>query len=83
MSPAAMPALSWSLPSSGDTLSTVCCFWSNCTGSAPYFSTSARSFASPWVKVPLICTFLPVMPGWIIGADCTTPSSTIATCLPT
>ena len=30
-----MPAFSWSLPSVGDTLSTVCFFWSNWTGSAP------------------------------------------------
>ena len=36
--PAAIPDLSWSLPSVGDTLSTVCCFSSNFTGSAPVSS---------------------------------------------
>jgi hypothetical protein len=33
------------------------------------------------VNEPEICTRLPVMPGLIVGADCTTPSSSIATCL--
>ncbi len=35
------------------------------------------------VKLPLIVTSLPVMPALIVGADCTMPSSSIATCLPT
>jgi hypothetical protein len=81
MIPATMPACSWSLPSVGDTLCTVCWSRSNCTGSAPYRSNRARSLASPLPKLPVIWTSRPVMPGLIVGADCTMPSSSIATCL--
>ncbi len=46
----------------------------------------ARSEASPPVKLPEICAVPPNEVkvwswGWICGADCTMPSSTIATCL--
>ena len=75
---------SWSLPSVGDTLSTVCCFWSNCTGQRAVAQHQREVLAPrPGVKVPLICTSWPVMPWLIVGADCTTPSSSIATCLST
>ncbi len=53
MRPAQMPADSWSPPSCGDIVSTE--EMSNETGSAPYFSTFARSRASASVKVPVIC----------------------------
>src|SRR5947207_1496809 len=43
MTPAAMPAFSWSVPSVGETLSVVSSF--SCTGSAPYCRTVARSSA--------------------------------------
>ena len=74
-----MPDFSWSLPSVGDTLSTVCCFSSNCTGSAPYCRMFARSSASPCVKLPEIFTSPGKFGSLNRGADCTTPSSTIAT----
>ena len=75
-----MPDFSWSLPRVGETLSTVCCFSSNFTGSAPYLSTFARSLASPCVKLPVICTGPePKFAVWNRGADCTMPSRTIAT----
>ena len=52
----------------------------SCTGSAPYCSTVARSLASPSLKFPEIWTSPPEAVGsGTPGADCTTPSSTIAT----
>jgi hypothetical protein len=74
-----MPACSWSLPSVGEMLCTVCSSRSNCTGSAPYRRRRARSVASPLLNAPEICTLRPVIPSLIVGADCTTPSSSIAT----
>ena len=82
MRPATMPACSWSLPSVGDTL---------CDGllllvelhrqRAVAQQPGEVAWLRPCVKVPEICTSRPVMPGLIVGADCTTPSSSIATCL--
>src|SRR4051794_27600151 len=78
MIPAAMPASSWSVPSVGDTLCVVCSL--STTGSAPYCRTVARSLASPSLKLPEIWTLPPSNDAsWNAGADCTTPSSTIAT----
>ena len=51
----------------------------SCTGSEPNFSTVARSSASPWLKLPEISTSVSNDGVWNAGADCTTPSSTIAT----
>ncbi len=76
--PAMMPAWSWSLPSDGDTVSTLPC--SNTTGRPPYWISLARSVASLCVKLPLICTWPPENDAvWNAGFDCTTPSSTMAT----
>ena len=56
----------------------------NSTGSAPVWSTNARSFASPMSPMPEICApFEPVMPpGYssksIVGYDLISRSSTIA-----
>ncbi len=79
-----MPAWSWSLPSVGDTFSTLTCF--RVTGSAPKRMSLARLSASSCVKLPEITAVPPndvkaASLGWMVGADCTRPSSTIATCL--
>ena len=37
------------------------CPTSNVSGSAPYLSTLARSVASSWVKLPVICAWPPVI----------------------
>src|SRR5436190_13168172 len=78
--PAMSPPLSWSEPSDADTDDTDA--FSSFNGRAPYFSTVASVFASPWVKLPVICVDPPAMPScWLRGKDCTTPSSTIAIAL--
>ena len=51
----------------------------SCTGSAPYCRTVARSLASPSLKFPEIWTSPLKLSVWNAGADCTTPSRTIAT----
>ncbi len=77
MIPAAIPARSWSLPSDGETLWVVSSF--SCTGNAPYCSTVARSFASLSLKFPEIWMSPEKLGSLNCGADCTTPSSTMAT----
>src|SRR3954447_19320287 len=77
MMPAAIPALSWSWPSVGDTLRAVCC--SSFTGSAPYLMSLARLSASSLLKFPVIWTSPVKFADWNAGLDCTTLSSTIAT----
>src|SRR4029453_13234076 len=74
--PARMPACSWSSPSCGDTFSTE--DGSKASGSAPYFSTFARSRASSSVNVPSICALPSVIGSFTVGYDITLPSSTIA-----
>lgn len=58
--------------------------WVNSSGSAPYFSTLARSVAYCWVKLsggPSMLAVPPVIaPRLMLGAETTCPSSTIATC---
>ena len=76
MMPAQMPAVSWSPPSCGDTVSTE--EMSNETGRAPYFSTFARSRASASVNVPVICAWPPGIGFSTLGVEIVTPSSTIA-----
>ena len=64
----------------GDTVSVVS--WFSRTGSEPYSRAMARFWASAWVKDPEICTW-PLNDdhaswvGWVIGADWTTPSSSM------
>ena len=80
-----MPALSWSWPSDGDTFCT-----SDLARAAPAASRSGARARGPSprpsVKLPEI-TAVPSndvndwLSGWISGADCTTPSRAIATCL--
>src|SRR5436190_15228229 len=77
--PATIPARSESLPSVADTV------WVDsgvsCTGSDPYRSTVARSLASRWENWPVMVALLSkfwINVGWMVGADCTTPSSTMA-----
>ena len=53
------------------------------TGSAPVSSTVLSCLASSAVKLPEISVCPSVMGSLTRGADWTTPSSTIATCLPT
>ena len=50
------------------------------SGSAPYLSELARSLASSWVKVrvPVISARPPVIGCSLVGAESTSPSSTIA-----
>jgi hypothetical protein len=79
MAPAIRPARSESAPSVA--LIDSACDLSNVSGRAPYLRMLARSSASDWVKLPLICAG-PGIRSWICGADWTTPSRTIATCLP-
>ncbi len=80
MMPATMPAWSWSLPSDGEMLCTVCSSGSNCTGKRAVAQRRARDRRPrPVPKPPEIWTSRPVMPGLIVGADWTTPSSSIAT----
>ena len=56
---------SWSVPSDGDTLWVVSSLsW---TGSAPYCRTVARSFASPSLKSPEICTSPSKLSVWNAG----------------
>jgi len=43
-------------------------------------STMASRAASSWVKLPVIWALPPLMRSLIRGAECTTPSSTIASC---
>ena len=76
--PAMMPAPSESFPSVAETVSTVC--GCSCTGRAPYFRTRARSLASRWVKFPVISPRPLNCWALIWGADCTTPSRSMATC---
>src|SRR4051812_25142152 len=78
MPPASSPALSWSVPSVGETVSASCCW--KVSGRAPYFRTLARSWASFWVKLPVIWVWPLIVP-WIAGAEITLPSSTNATLL--
>ena len=52
---------------------------SKVSGRAPYFSTLARSVASDWVKLPVICALPPrIGPLFRPGAETTSPSSTMA-----
>ena len=76
MAPATSPAVSWSWPSVADTEFTSA--MSNDTGSAPNFSTFARSVAICWVKLPEISACPPVMASLTAGAETTSPSSTMA-----
>ncbi len=69
-----MPACSWSLPSVGDTFSTLTCL--SMTGSAPKLMSLARLSAESWVKLPEITAVPPNdvnawSLGWMVGADCT------------
>ena len=78
--PAARPARSEDLPRVGDT--TVAVRRSSLTGSDPYWSAMARFWAEVWVKLPEISTWPSkddhvVCEGWVIGADWTTPSSSM------
>ena len=76
MPPASRPALSWSVPSVGETVSASCC--SKVSGSAPYLSTFASSVADSWVNWP-VTSVEPLMVPWISGAEMTRPSSAKAT----
>ena len=75
-----IPWCSDSWPSVG--LTVTICWRVSCTGSAPAFSTVARSFACCSVKLPVITPVPPVMADWTVGAEMTTWSTTIASCLP-
>src|SRR5918993_86312 len=68
MPPASRPALSWSVPSVGETVSASCCW--NVSGSAPYLSTLARSVADVWLNWPVI-SVSPLIVPWISGAEIT------------
>src|SRR6266571_1561671 len=71
------PPSSCARPREGDTVLTACV--TNLSGSAPYFSTLARSVELRWVKLPVIWAFPPVIGPWsTLGEEITTPSSTIA-----
>ena len=73
-----MPAESWSPASEGPTVSTVG-FRSKLIGSAPNFRLVERLLASDSLKLPLI--WAPPLIRWdAVGAEMTTPSSTMANC---
>src|SRR5580698_2429484 len=78
--PAPRPALRADLPNVGDTVWVVSCF--KVTGSEPNCRAMASDWADAWVKLPEICTepskddHTSAL-GWVIGADCTTPSSSM------
>ena len=74
-----MPAESWLPASDGPTVSTGGSV-SNGIGSAPYFRLVARLSASASVKLPVIWALPSVISAFMIGAEMTSPSSTIANC---
>ena len=83
MMPAMMPACSWSLPSVGDTFSTLTCF--ELHRQRAVLDELGEVVGLVLVKSPEMIAVPPNdvegrLPGRIAGADCTTPSSTIATC---
>ena len=76
ISPAMMPIRNWLLPRVAE----ICCSESieKDTGSAPYFNCSDRNLASSSVKLPVICARPSVITAFMVGAETTEPSSTIA-----
>ena len=76
--PAMMPICSWLLPRVAET----CCSDSIVkeTGSAPYFSCSDRNLASSSVKSPVIWALPSEITEFMVGAETTEPSRTIANC---
>ena len=79
MPPASRPLCSWSVPSVGETVCSSCA--TKVSGRAPNLRTLASSCADFWVKLPVIWASESIRE-LMVGALCTTPSSTTATCLP-
>ena len=78
--PAMMPAVSWSPASEGPMVSTVGSV-SNDSGSAPYLQAVGQALgATAWVKLPLIWAWPSGIRPFMVGAEITWPSSTIANC---
>src|ERR1700744_1359784 len=72
MPPASRPALSWLLPSVGETLCD--CAGEKFSGSAPYLSWLASVLAELESKLPLIWVEPPLMPSLFEGIEMTWPS---------
>ena len=69
--PATMPARSWSLPSVGEMLCTVCSSRSNCTGKRAVPQQSGEVVGLTLARSRRrSATSRPVMPSLIVGADC-------------
>ena len=83
MRPDTMPAVSWSLPSVGETLSTVCFVLVELHRQRAVAQHQRELVGLPVGERPVISTSRPVIPWLMTGADCTTPSSSIATFFPT
>ena len=81
MAPASRPASSWLPASDGPTVSTGG-LGSKAIGSAPNFRLVARPVASDSEKSPLISARPLVMTPFMVGAEMTCPSRTMANCLP-
>ena len=79
-----MPARSWPLASSGPCVSVSCS--TNVSGRAPNFSALARLVDEDWVNgfvwLPVMIAWPPRIGSWLVGAESTEPSRTIAICWP-